>query len=107
MNRKTKFAPESATRESNSLRNFTASAKLTHGEFNRLEQRAMRAGKRVGDWCREVLLRELSGQDLEDVVLAEVLGVRMIVLNMLAPILRGEKLTMAEFQKLLTHVDTN
>ncbi len=67
----------------------------------------MRAGKRVGDWCREVLLRELSGQELEDVVLAEVLGVRMIVLNMLAPILRGEKLTMAEFQKLLTHVDTN
>jgi hypothetical protein len=106
MNRIVKTIAGAATLESGQLRNFTASAKLTQEEFAQLEQRAARAGKRVGEWCREVFLRELGRHELPDILLAEVLAVRMIVLNILAPVLRGEKFTIEEFQKLIAHADT-
>ncbi len=101
----TKSIPESAAPATNGLRTYTASAKLTPNEFSQLEQRAARAKKRVGEWCREVLLQELNGHELPDVLLAEVLGLRMIVLNMLAPYIRGERPTTEEFEKMLAHVD--
>lgn len=97
--------PESATPESSGLRTFTASAKLTQKEFLGVQQRATRTGKRLGDWCREVLLRELSGDAVPDILLAEVFGLRMILLNILGAFARGEKLSMEELQKLIAQVD--
>jgi hypothetical protein len=91
--------------ESDHRRICTASAKLTRDEFRQLELRAARAGKRVGDWCRDVILRELSGHDLADVLLAEVLGVRMVLLNVLGPLARGELVSEETFQKILATVD--
>jgi hypothetical protein len=89
------------------LRTCTASAKVTDHEFAALEKMAISKGKRLGEWVREVLLQELNGQESFTLLLAEVLGIRMIVLNILAPILRGEKPSMEELQKLIAQVDTN
>jgi hypothetical protein len=89
------------------FRTCTASAKVTESEFAALEKMAISKGKRLGEWVREVLLQELNGQESFTLLLAEVLGIRMIVLNILAPILRGEKPSTEELQKLLAQVDTN
>jgi len=91
--------------ERNQRRCFTASAKLTEEEFRQLELRAARAGKRVGDWCRDLILRELKGNELPDVLLAELLGVRMILLNLLGPVARGEVVSDDTFQKVIDTVD--
>ena len=106
MNRIAKQVSKSAMADSRDLRSFTASAKLTQEEFAQVEQRATRAGKRVGDWCREVFLRELSHQELPDILLAEVLGIRMIVLNLLGPLARGAEVSAEEFQKLIATIDS-
>src|SRR5258708_3997310 len=90
--------------QSTRLRSHTASAKLTDAEFAELEGRALKAGKRPGEWIREVLLRELEGQGPE-LLLAELLGVRMIVLNLFSNLARGERLSADDIHRLIAEVD--
>lgn len=97
--------PETVSEESSGNRTFTASAKLSKAEYNTLKTKAAYSGKRVGDWVREVLLRELSGQEVPDIVLAELLGIRMILLNLLGAIVRGEKVSLEQLQNLVGQID--
>jgi len=90
--------------QSERLRSHTASAKLTDAEFAELEGRALKAGKRPGEWVREVLLRELAGQG-QQLLLAEVIGVRMIVLNLFSNLARGDKLSADDIQRLIAEID--
>lgn len=87
------------------FRTCTASAKLTESEFAAVETLAKSSGKRLGEWVREVLLKELNKQEPITVTLAEILGLRMIVLNLLEPLLRGQQLSVEEFQALLAKID--
>lgn len=89
------------------LRNRTMGIKVTDEEHERLERRAEARGLTMSDWGREVLLAELErGEEASpDTILAEILGVRMLLLNTINRLLRGEGMTPEELRKLIDHVD--
>jgi hypothetical protein len=51
-------------------------------------------GRTLGEWRREVILRGGSASDRErhDPALAEIVGVRLLLVNVLRPLAAGEKL---------------
>jgi hypothetical protein len=66
-------------------RTRSAGAKVTDAEYRQLETLAQARGLTVGEWCREVLLAQSSEPSTtvpEQTILAEVLGLRMIVINL-------------------------
>jgi len=74
-------------------RTRSAGAKVTDDEYRQLETHARARGLTVGEWCREVLLAQCSEPSTtvpEQTILAEVLGVRMIVINLFRALGKGE-----------------
>lgn len=88
-----------------SARIMTATTKVSESEFNELEKRALADGKRLSTWIRDVLLEEVKRTKLDDLILAELLGVRMIALNLLGPLARGEAVSAETFKKIIATVD--
>jgi hypothetical protein len=89
-------------------RTRSASAKVTEEEYAQFETLAQARGITVGEWCREVLLNQLnpSKSVSNDVtLLAEVLGVRMIVINLFRALGSGEKLTPDKVQAVIEWAD--
>ena len=91
--------------EKTALRNRSIGTKVSEEEYAALEKLAGSRGLTLGEWFREVVLGELVAQPAEQVILAEVLGLRMLVLNTVQiPAQRGE-LTTEELQGLIERVD--
>ena len=53
---------------------------------------------------RDVILRELRGDSGNDPSLAEILGVRLLLVNVLRPLAAGQRLTPEAFDKLLDEI---
>lgn len=89
------------------LRTRSAGAKVTEEEYREMEKRAETRGLTVGEWCREVLLTEVERAEAPstETVLAEVLALRMILLNMMAHIGQGRELSTEQMQKLIDRAD--
>jgi hypothetical protein len=88
-------------------RAFSVSTKLTSEEFDSIVQASRGSGKAIGEWVREVLLgeanaanRRLSHEDL----MVELVGVELLLMNALAPILYGEKMSADWYSNLLNQV---
>ena len=79
--------------------------RVSESEYQELEKRALAAGKRLGTWMRDVLLRELDEQEPLALLLAEILGIRMVLLNVLEPMARGEQVSAEESKKMLSVID--
>jgi len=76
-------------------RTRSAGAKLTNEEYAQLETLAQARGLTVGEWCREVLLaqaNEPSPTLVEQSLMAEIMGLRMIVINLLNALVTGQEL---------------
>ena len=58
----------------------------------------------AGEWIRDVILRELRGGSASDPSLAEILGVRLLLVNVLRPLAAGQRLTPEAFDKLLDEI---
>src|SRR5258708_2649210 len=89
-------------------RTRSAGAKVTDDEYAQLEALAQARGLTVGEWCREVLLNQLrlaSASTTEETLLAELLGLRMIVINLLNALGNGEKLTPEKVESVLQWAD--
>jgi hypothetical protein len=89
-------------------RTRSAGAKVTDGEYAQLEALAQARGLTLGEWCREVLLDQLepSSPTLpEKVILTEVLGLRMIVINLLRALGSREPLTAEKTQTIIDWAD--
>jgi hypothetical protein len=89
-------------------RNRSAGAKVTDEEYAQLEKLAQERGLTLGEWCREVLLAQLQSSGattVEETMLAEVLGLRMIVINLLRDLKVGEALTPEKIQKIIQWAD--
>ncbi len=97
--------PEVVAPPDSELRTYTASTKLTAAEHLALARKAAYSGRKPSEWVRHVILRELNSQDLPDIVLSELLGVRMILLNLLGAFVRGEKISMEQLQKTIAQID--
>ncbi len=66
------------------VRNRTIGIKVTDEEHEQLEALAEGRGQTMSDWGREVLLNQIGEPAGSDVVLAEVMALRGIVLNLIA-----------------------
>ena len=90
-------------------RTRSAGAKVTDEEYAQLEALAQKRGLTLGEWCRDVLLAQLKPSVAslpEETILAEVLGLRMIMINLLRALGSEETLTPEKVQKVIQWADT-
>jgi hypothetical protein len=100
-----KAKPETISESDHSLnRIFPVTAKLTKEELTRVTEFARSQGLARGEWIRDVILRELRGGSANDPSLAEILGVRLLLVNVLRPLAAGQRLTPEAFDKLLDEI---
>src|ERR1700691_98985 len=85
-------------------RNRSLNTKLTPTEFAAVERAAAANGFALGEWVRDVILQELRGDSAYDPSLAEILGVRLLLVNVLRPLAAGQRLTPEAFDKLLDEI---
>src|SRR5713101_9448995 len=83
---------------------FPVTAKLTKEERGKVTEFARSQGLARGEWIRHVILRELHGASAKDPSLAEILGVRLLLVNVLRPLAAGQRLTPEAFDKLLDEI---
>ena len=86
------------------FRNATVCLKLTQQEVKLLDQLATAKGVARSEWMRDVILRELRGDSANDPSLAEILGVRLLLVNVLRPLAAGQVLAPEAFDKLLDEI---
>ena len=91
-------------------RNQTLNTKLTPTEAAAVEAASEADGKAVGEWLRDLALRELGGDNRQLRSLAlmgEITAMRLLLINTLEPLLRGDKMTPEQFKEMLRYVKTN
>ena len=91
-------------------RNITLNTKLTPAEFAEVEEFCDARKIAFSEWVREVVLREARSMDDQSMLmtlLVEVQALRLILINSLEPLLRGERMTPEQFKAMLQHVKTN
>jgi hypothetical protein len=79
------------------------SAKLTEADYATCLERA--GSRSLGEWAREVLLAAATRRPIEELLLAEVLALRMIVLTVQFALGAGETLTPDLMQRLVDRAD--
>ncbi len=88
----------------------TAGTKLNTDELTALESHCRDKGTTPGELIRQLILVELAqGKEdnpATDPTLIEVLGVRLLLVNVLRPLAAGQKLTPETFDKLLDEIST-
>ena len=83
---------------------FPVTAKLTKEELRRVTEFASSQGLPRGEWIRDVILREMRRGSTNDPSLAEIIGVRLLLVNVLRPLAAGQRLTPEAFDKLLDEI---
>jgi len=83
---------------------FPVTAKLTKEELDRVTEFAKSQGRARGEWIRDVILKEMRNGSGSDPFLAEILGVRLLLVNVLRPLVAGQTLTPEAFDKLLDEI---
>ncbi len=83
---------------------FPVTAKLTKDELGRVTEFARSQGLARGEWIRDVILKEMHNGSHSDPSLAEILGVRLLLVNVLRPLAAGQTLTPEAFDKLLDEI---
>ena len=88
------------------LRTKSIGFKVSEEEYAQLETAAQADGRTLGEWCREAILPGGSSSDAErhDPALAEIVGVRLLLVNVLRPLAAGEKLAPEAFDKMLDQI---
>ena len=102
---KTKSDAE-ANEDRQALRVFPVTAKLTREERKAITEFAQSQGIARGQWIRDVILAELRCATAQNAPLAEILGVRLLLVNVLRPLAAGQKLPPEVFDKLLDEIST-
>jgi hypothetical protein len=89
------------------FRNTTRCLKLTAEEARLVDEVATANGVARSEWMRDAILRELRPTPASNnSSLAEVLGIRLLLVNVLRPLAAGQKLTPEAFDKLLDEIST-
>jgi hypothetical protein len=91
-------------------RNRSLNTKLTATEAAAVDAAAGTEGKAVGEWLRDLVLRELgraTSQSQSLAAIGEIAGLRLLLINTLEPLLRGDKMTADQFKEMLRYVKAN
>ena len=83
--------------------------RVTENDFASLQALAEQEGRPLGEWCREIIFEKVKGQGrspavLDQVILEELLALRMIVTSLLFDLTKG-KMTPEQMEKLFAQVD--
>jgi len=102
-------SPDSPHRPARISRHKTASTKLTVAEYAQIEKIAESRGQWLSEWVRDVVLAAIREQRSPQTVAAftELQAIRLLLINTLEPLLRGEKMTPEQFKEMLRYVKTN
>lgn len=73
-------------------RDRMANARVTADEQQELRSAARAAGKALSEWAREILLRE-ARRSHEDALFTELVATRMLLVNLIQPLILGEKVS--------------
>jgi len=85
------------------LRTKSIGFKVSEEEYAQLETAAQASGQTLGEWCRQMILGA-SDAAAHDPALAEIIGVRLLLVNVLQPMAAGEKVTPEKFNQLLDQI---
>ena len=88
------------------FRNTTCCFKLTPEEAKLLDRAATSKGLARSEWMREVVLRELRQAPAGNPSLAEIVGIRLLLVNVLRPLATGQAVSAETFDKLLDEIST-
>jgi hypothetical protein len=92
------------------VRTVTVGGKFTEVEAEIFTHRAAANGQLLGEWARGVLLQATSRSvqsSSELALFAEVQSLRLLLINALEPLLRGDKMSAEQFKELLRYVKNN
>lgn len=92
------------------VRTVTVGGKFTETEAKMLAEQAAQRGQLLGEWARESLLSSGLEQvrNVENMALfAEIQALRLILINALEPLLRGEQRSAEQFKQMLLYVKSN
>jgi hypothetical protein len=98
--------PSSERLRGRDRRSQNLSTKLTEAEAKATQDAAARTEKTSSEWAREVLLREAGGVGVNFDLICEVVGLQLLLMNVLAPMARGERITAEQFQGIVKSVQT-
>ena len=73
-------------------RDRMANARVTAKEQRELHEAARAQGKSLSEWAREVLLQE-ARRSTDDAVFTELVATRMLLVNLIKPLILGEKVS--------------
>ena len=100
-----KTIPDQSSHSDRTLtRIFPVTVKLTKEELGRVTDFARSQGLARGEWIRDVILREAGKGPSGDPALAEILGVRLLLVNVLRPLASGQHVAAEAFDKLLDEI---
>ncbi len=90
-------------------RSQSIATRFTRAEEKTLLRVSSDRGLNLREWSRDVLLTAARGSGLRDesALFAEVQALRLLLINTLEPLLRGEKMTPEQFKEMLRYVKTN
>jgi hypothetical protein len=95
-----------ARRSRSIVRTVTVGGKFTVSEYEEFSKVAAKKGQLLGEWAREVLLREIEENNRDFDLVCEVVGLQLLVMNVLAPLARGEKISAEQFQGIVKSVQS-
>jgi hypothetical protein len=90
-------------------RNQTLTTKVTATEYRAVEDAASAEAKTTGEWLRDLALEAVATQTAggpEKIMLPEIVGVRLLLVNALRSVAIGQTMTPEAFDKLLDQVGT-
>jgi hypothetical protein len=100
-----------------SLRTKSIGFKVSEEEYAQLDAEAQTSKRSLGEWCREVLLACVNGQEPkvatysagtgEVALMAELVALRAILLNALFKLAKGQPLSAQEMQGLIDRADSD
>jgi prophage antirepressor-like protein len=91
-------------------RDRSLNTKLTQAELVAVEAAAQADGRAVGEWMREVVLKEIrsaSGGLRTEHVMAEIISLQQFLTNALYPLVCGTQMTAEQYRELMRSVKTN
>ena len=97
------------------LRTKSIGFKVSEDEYSQLETSAQMSGRTLGEWCREVVQANASGEPSKAgpgpaetlALMAELVALRAILLNVLFKLAKGEKPTAEDMQRLIDRADSD
>lgn len=91
------------------VRSRQVGVRLSESEYGALEKLAWAEGRTPGEWARELLSRAVrigTEERIAEHAFTELVGLELLLMNVLQPLLSGQKISAEQFQKLVEHIQT-